>query len=231
MVDARRMPLEISALQGLFAAVCSAAAHGGRQAEDLARLAGAVEADPALLEGLLRAAACGPDMGFLEPLARQLGVLLDALVFVGGAIASPFLAEAVWRMGQPERGPRREADDSPSCGWCGSPASIARLRRGDGRRILTCGLCGSEWEAVRLACACCGTQERESLGMLRLEEADARWLETCEACKGYIKTVDERKLPEGETVLPVVEENATLRLDLLAEREGYIRRVPYVLAG
>jgi hypothetical protein len=43
--------------------------------------------------------------------------------------------------------------------------------------------------------------------------------------------VDERKLPEGEPVFPVVEEAATLHLDLLAEREGYIRRVPYVLSG
>jgi hypothetical protein len=32
-------------------------------------------------------------------------------------------------------------------------------------------------------------------------------------------------------VLPVVEEAATLHLDLLAEREGYIRRVPYALSG
>ena len=75
------------------------------------------------------------------------------------------------------------------------------------------------------------TKDRESLGVLRLDDADPRWVETCERCKGYIKTVDERKLPEGETVFPVVEEAATLHLDLLAEREGYIRRVPYVLAG
>jgi FdhE protein len=73
--------------------------------------------------------------------------------------------------------------------------------------------------------------DRESLGVLRLDDADAHWIETCERCKGYIKTVDERKLPEGETVLPVVEEAATLHLDLLAEREGYIRRVPYALSG
>jgi FdhE protein len=97
--------------------------------------------------------------------------------------------------------------------------------------MLTCGLCGSAWEAARLLCACCGTQEREDLGLLRPAHGDARWVETCEACKGYIKTVDERKLPDGETVLAVVEEAATLYLDLLAEREGYIRRVPYVLSG
>jgi formate dehydrogenase maturation protein FdhE len=67
--------------------------------------------------------------------------------------------------------------------------------------------------------------------MLRLADGDARWIETCEACRGYVKIVDERKLPEGERVLAVVEEAATLHLDLLAEREGYVRRVPYVLAG
>jgi FdhE protein len=117
------------------------------------------------------------------------------------------------------------------CPACGSSPSIARLRRADGRRLLACGLCGSEWEAARLTCAYCGTLDRTALGVLRLDDADARWVETCERCKGYIKTVDERKLTEGETVLPVVEEAATLHLDLLAEREGYIRRVPYVLAG
>jgi formate dehydrogenase maturation protein FdhE len=64
-----------------------------------------------------------------------------------------------------------------------------------------------------------------------LSEGDPRWIETCESCRGYIKTVDERKLPAGETIIPVVEESATLHLDLLAEREGYIRRIPYVLSG
>jgi hypothetical protein len=29
----------------------------------------------------------------------------------------------------------------------------------------------------------------------------------------------------------VIEETATLHLDLLAEREGYIRRLPYALSG
>ena len=84
---------------------------------------------------------------------------------------------------------------------------------------------------MRLGCACCGTQDRAVLGLLRLTDRDPRWIETCESCQGYIKTVDERRLAEDETVFPVVEEAATLHLDLLAEREGYIRRVPYVLSG
>jgi FdhE protein len=108
---------------------------------------------------------------------------------------------------------------------------LAKLRREDGRRILYCGLCGTSWESTRLACPWCGTPDREALNLLRLSEGDPRWIETCESCRGYIKTVDERKLPFGETIIPVVEETATLHLDLLAEREGYIRRLPYVLSG
>jgi len=81
-------------------------------------------------------------------------------------------------------------------------------------------LCGTEWEAVRLSCAVAGRWIGTPSGSFRLDDADVRWIETCERCKGYVKTVDERKLPEGETVFPVVEEAATLHLDLLAEREG-----------
>lgn len=218
------------ALGSLLQAIRAASAAHGRETDDLRRLIAAAGADPDLLPTLVAAAAFGPDLAVVESLARRWEIYADALLFVGRALAAPCVAEAV--AAQP--GAARPGQDRPEphrCPACGSPPSVARLRRADGGRVLTCGLCGSEWEAVRLACACCGTRDRESLGVLRLDDADARWVETCEGCKGYIKTVDERKLPEGETVLPVVEEAATLHLDLLAEREGYIRRVPYVLAG
>jgi FdhE protein len=114
---------------------------------------------------------------------------------------------------------------------CGSAPSFARLRREDGRRILVCSLCGRSWESPRLLCPLCGIDDPEALSLLRPPEDAARWVEACEGCRGYVKTVDERRLPLGETIIPVVEEAATLHLDLLAEREGYIRRVPYVLAG
>ncbi len=53
----------------------------------------------------------------------------------------------------------------------------------------------------------------------------AWWIEVCEKCKRYIKTVDEGKLSENEDVLPLVEDTATLYLDLIAQREGYARDV------
>jgi len=227
--DPAHVAFEPGLLRSLFQAIVAATPAEGRT-EDVARLRAAADADPILLEAVARAAAFGPDLETLESRARQLGVMVDALLFVGRAAAAPFVAEAVAaRSGGGGQG--RAGAEPHRCPACGSSPSIARLRRADGRRLLTCGLCGSEWEAARMACACCGTREPESLGILRLDDADPRWIETCEACKGYIKTVDERRLAEDETVFPVVEEAATLHLDLLAEREGYIRRVPYVLSG
>jgi len=222
------LPAEI--LGTLLQAIRVAAATHGRETEDIQRLTAAAAADPDVLPTLAAAAAFGPDLEALESLARRWRVYVDALLFVGRALAAPCVAEAV-RVCAPNAGAPASEAEAHRCPACGSSPSIARLRRADGRRLLTCGLCGSEWEAVRLACACCGTLAGTDLGILRLGDADVRWVETCERCKGYIKTVDERKLPDGELVLPVVEEAATLHLDLLAEREGYIRRVPYVLAG
>jgi formate dehydrogenase accessory protein FdhE len=219
----------VGLLATLLQAIRAASAAHGRETEDLQRLSAAAAADPGFLP-TLAAAACALDLNTLESLARRWQIYVEALLFVGRALAAPCVAEAV-RARLSVAGTILGEAEAHCCLACGSPPSIARLRRADGRRLLICGLCGREWEAVRLACACCGTQQRESLGVLRLADADARWVETCDACKGYIKTVDERKLPEGESILAVVEETATLHLDLMAEREGYIRRVPYVLSG
>jgi formate dehydrogenase accessory protein FdhE len=217
-------------LGSLLQAIRVAAATHGRNTEDIQRLAAAAATDCDVLPALVAAAAFGPDMTTVESLARRWEIYVDALLFVGRALAAPCVSAAV--AARSGAVPRGLADVAPHrCPACTSSPSIARLRRGDGGRMLTCGLCGSEWEAVRLACACCGTSDRASLGVLRVDDADARWVEACDRCKGYTKTVDERRLGEGETIFPVVEEAATLHLDLLAEREGYIRRVPYVLAG
>jgi FdhE protein len=214
----------------LLRTVRNAAATHGRETEDIRRLCGEAAAEPAALPALAAAAAFGPDLEALESLARRWRVYLDALLFVGRVLAAPCVAEAVHGCA-PASGEVAGSAEAHRCPACASPPSVARLRRADGRRVLTCGLCGTEWEMVRLACAWCGVSDREALGTLRLDDAGARWIETCERCKGYIKTVDERRLPEGEAVCAVVEEAATLHLDLLAEREGYIRRVPYVLSG
>ncbi|HSB68270.1 MAG TPA: formate dehydrogenase accessory protein FdhE [Candidatus Methylomirabilis sp.] len=226
-LDPSAVSFDPALLRALFSALCASAARGGRQTEDMKRLTAAVEANPELLERLVRQAAFGPAMRELEALARELRVFIDALLFVGRALAAPFVAEAARRIGAGSGG----AAARGRCPVCGSPPSLATLRRQDGRRILTCSLCGTRWEFTRLACPWCEQADPEALGLLRVSEGDPRWIETCERCRGYLKSVDERRLPLGEAIIPVVEEAATLHLDLLAEKEGYIRRLPYVLSG
>lgn len=114
-----------------------------------------------------------------------------------------------------------------ACPVCGSPPGLAELRRDDGQRVLHCSLCGTGWRFARLACPDCGVREPGALGFLRLGAEDPRWVETCTTCRGYIKTVDARKLPAGPPFAALVEDTATLHLDLLAEREGCGRRRPY----
>ncbi len=230
-IEPDTIPFDPGLLQSVFSAICRSVAQRGRKTEDIQRLAAAVEADPALLETLARKAAFGPEMEYLESLAREVGVFVDALLFIGRALAAPFVAEAARRVGVGQSATTAATEGCGRCGMCGSPPTLAKLRREDGRRILYCSLCGTGWEFTRLACPWCETSEREALNLLRLSEGDPRWIETCESCRGYIKTVDERKLPLSETIIPVVEEAATLHLDLLAEKEGYIRRLPYVLSG
>jgi FdhE protein len=231
VLDLDALPFDLGLLQSVFADVCDGVARHGHQTEDIRILRKTVQTDPSLLLRLARKSASEPDQEYLESLARRLRVLPDVLLFIGRALAAPFVAEAVRRFGpRPQMG--EETTEIPGrCGMCGSPPSIAILRRGDGRRILTCGLCGTGWEFPRVACPWCGTQEREALSILRPSPEDPRWIEACEICRAYIKTVDERRLPVGEPVLAMVEETATLHLDLLAEREGYLCRLPYVLSG
>ncbi len=230
-LDPDTLAFDPGLLQFLFHAICNSTTRQGRETEDIRILATAVRADPRLLDTLARRATSGPDMEGLESLARQLRVLPDVLLFVGRGLAAPFFAEAVRRIVAHPQASGVTPRISGRCSLCGSPPSIATLRREDGRRILTCGLCGASWEFERLACPWCETQDRETLTFLRLSPEDPRWIEACESCRGYIKTVDERRLPLGETIISVVEEAATLHLDLLAEREGYLRRLPYVLSG
>lgn len=199
-----------------------AAAGGGRRGGDLARLAGVAEGEGEVLEEIVRAAAFGPDRGRLETLAGTLGISTEALLFFGRVLAAPFMTAATRRLRRPEG----TGIPSPGrCPSCGSPPGLAKLRREEGRRVLFCPLCGEAWEAGRMECPFCG--EAGGLERLSAGPEDPRAIEVCGRCREYLKVVDERKLPEGEAVVPLVEAVETLDLDLLAEREGCRRGLPY----
>ncbi|MBN2475178.1 MAG: formate dehydrogenase accessory protein FdhE [Pirellulales bacterium] len=201
--------------------------HDG-QSEDLARLAAASAHEPQVLVGLAGTVAFGPDeaaLAGLAQLAERLDVAPDALLFFGRVLAAPFVTEAAGRYEQ--RG-GKVLKSSGGCPMCGSPPGLARLLREEGqegRRVLCCCLCGWSWAYSRIECPFCRGQG--GLDVLCLDDADPEAIEACRQCRGYLKTVDERKLPEGAVVVPLVVTTATLHLDLIAAEKGYVGGPPY----
>jgi FdhE protein len=110
------------------------------------------------------------------------------------------------------------------CPWCGGLPSYGDLLE-DGRRRLSCHLCGGAWTAPRLRCPFC--QAWQSGDMVRLVAEGAEegyFVEACLACRGYLKGVDRRE--RWNAVSPLVEDWASPHIDYYAAREGYWRATP-----
>jgi FdhE protein len=98
----------------------------------------------------------------------------------------------------------------------------------EGAKYLVCSSCGYEWRFSRLGCPYCGNGNHEKLRYFHTEtDGKAYRVDVCEECKKYIKTIDLREL--GEEIVPLVEDIATLHLDMIAEKEGYKRGIPGIL--
>jgi FdhE protein len=98
---------------------------------------------------------------------------------------------------------------------------MAKLEREEGRRILQCSLCSTEWAFRRLQCPFCRNDDHDTLRFFFVDEESPYRVDVCDICKRYIKTVDERKLEEEKKVMLTLENIATLFLDILAVEEGY----------
>lgn len=108
------------------------------------------------------------------------------------------------------------------CPVCRRPPDLAELSEGEhGRRYLICLPCDQRWHYRRMGCPFCGNGDFDRLGYLLLEDNKAYRVYCCEACKGYLKTVDRRQ-PGQDPGSSRLEENArTFFLDLLAVENGY----------
>jgi FdhE protein len=120
--------------------------------------------------------------------------------------------------------------NSPSiCPFCGEKPQVGVLREeGEGaKRSLICSLCSTEWDYRRLVCPGCGEEAVDKLGVYTASEFDYVRVEACESCKTYIKSVD---LTKNGLAVPVVDELATIPLNLWAEENGY-RKLQLNLLG
>jgi FdhE protein len=108
------------------------------------------------------------------------------------------------------------------CPVCGSAPSFSEIQEKEGARRLRCGLCGAGWRYPHLKCAFCQNDDYKRLSNLSVEGEEEQYkVQACEACRGYIKII---KTYEPIPVdLLVVQDLATLHLDLIAAEHGYLR--------
>ncbi len=108
------------------------------------------------------------------------------------------------------------------CPFCGQRPATGVLRdAGQGtRRALVCGLCFLEWPFERIACPSCGERKFDALPVYTAEQVAGVRVDGCDSCGVYLKTMDASK--DG-TIIPEVDDLATLTLDLWAREHGYRR--------
>ena len=193
-------------------------------ATDLLRaVAGRLSTEPAAMSALLGAVLDGRPVAAV---AESLDCETAALEFFPRAFLQP-IAEALaagaasGAAGEPAPGPA-SGDLGPraACPHCGAAPVAAVLRdlpETRGRRTLLCSLCLTEWGFPRTRCPVCGEERPDR----RPHHVSESWphvrLEECGSCRTYVKAID---LREAGLAVPVVDELASVELDLWAAGQG-----------
>jgi FdhE protein len=137
--------------------------------------------------------------------------------FFARAFLQPYAEFVRERAGKQQQGP------TPClCPFCSRKPGVGVLRPlGDGgQRSLVCSFCLGEWEFRRIVCPGCGEEDHSKLPVYTAEEFKHVRVECCDSCRNYIKTVD---LTRNGLADPVVDEIASIALDLWAQKQGYTK--------
>jgi formate dehydrogenase accessory protein FdhE len=112
-------------------------------------------------------------------------------------------------------------DGTPStCPLCGGRPILAVLRsEGDGaKKSLICMLCAHEWAFRRIYCPACGEDREPQMAYYSAPEIAHVRVDVCDTCHTYLKSID---LTKTGLATPIVDELATIPLDLWARQHGY----------
>jgi len=117
----------------------------------------------------------------------------------------------------------------PTCPLCGSKPIAGVLRpEGDGaKKSLVCMLCAHEWAFRRIYCPSCGEEREPQMAFYSAPEIEHVRVDVCDTCRTYLKTIDFTKTGLAD---PIVDELATVPLDLWARDHGY-RKLQINLLG
>lgn len=218
LIEKRDFPIDPEASLTLLNALCGigkeANPHMAQQAKKIEEALHKKKMD---LNKLLRSLI---EEENLETAVYELGIDKKVLLFLAYESIKPSIEVTVERL-------RPEIDvetwTKGYCPICGSKPHLSLLKGEEGKRFLLCSFCGYQWRIDRMSCPFCINQKQDSLHYFCGEGEEAYRIDTCDQCHQYIKTIDTRRM---DLVDPVLEDLATLHLDLLASKKGYQRPVP-----
>ena len=126
------------------------------------------------------------------------------------------------------RGDIRVDNTLATCPFCNARPVVAVLRgEGDGgKRSLLCSMCATEWLYRRVVCPSCGEENKDKLPIYIAAGLDYVRVDACDNCQTYLKAVD---LTKNGHAVPVVDEIATVALNIWAEEHGYSKLEPNLL--
>jgi FdhE protein len=137
------------------------------------------------------------------------------------------LAEPWLLLGPP---PEAAAGTPDRCPRCGGLPGVSLLREDPAaetvRRTLACSLCAFEWSFPRVVCPGCREENPDRLPRLSAEELPWLRVEACDACRGYLKSIDFTRDGAAD---PWVDELAHPALDVVATEAGYRKLCPNLL--
>jgi formate dehydrogenase maturation protein FdhE len=126
--------------------------------------------------------------------------------------------------------PSRDEWTGAACPACGGPAQASVIAEESGEfmggspRSLVCGRCAGWWTFPRAMCTWCGESDPRRLPTFLPEERRAVRIDGCETCSSYVKTFDLREAG-GIELVPLVDDVATVSLDLWANDQGLTRHL------
>src|SRR5258708_6579851 len=123
---------------------------------------------------------------------------------------------------------RRLASELPATWWegycplCGAWPVVAEYTGLERKRQLRCGRCGTGWAIPLLRCVFCDETDHDKLGYLTPEAGEqARKIEVCHNCKGYLKGFTTVRALAPWAIL--LDDLTTVPLDVAALERGYRR--------
>jgi FdhE protein len=214
----REFPVDGEASVALFHTLCQIAKETNPYlSEQVNKLEATLESQKIDLKMLLEKAW---DEKRIEQAAGDFGVAPGVVAFLVQNTVKPSVVATVKQL-------QNEMDAESwlrgYCPVCGSLPSLSLLRNETGTRFLLCSFCDFQWRLERLTCPYCDNREPGSLRYFSGEGEETHRIDLCDRCHQYIKTIDFRIT---EVFEPLLEDLATLHLDLLASQQGYRRPVP-----